>query len=248
MKYLFPFFNLKMDEANDGTGGGGSGGSPNNNGNNGSGSGGDGSGGGGSGGDDELSQLRAQLENERKEKKTLQGSLTKLTADIEGLRKANHKAQGDFKALYEDSEKKAGELQGKYDKLKTSVFHTARVGKVKEEALKLGLRQEALSDIEDLDLEELEVAVGDNSIISVNGAKEFTDRLKKVKGHWFKSPDDPAFNAGGGGGSGGGTGGGTKITMEEFQQAYINRNKSPEHMAKYRDMAKKYDEQTKKKA
>lgn len=244
MKYIF--FPFLMDEANPDGSGGNTGGSPNNtNGNNGGSGSGDEGGGGGSG-DDELSQLRAALEAERKEKKNLSSTITRLTTDIDGLRKQTMRSQNDFKALFETSEKEKGELQAKYDKLNRAVVHTARVGKVKEEAQKMGLRSEALSDIEDLDLDELEVKVGDNAIITVNGAREFTDRLKKVKGHWFKSPDDPAFNAGGGAGSGGGSGNGAQITQAQFQEAFKNRNKSPEHMTKYRELAKKYDEQTRK--
>lgn len=216
----------------------------------------DGTGGDGGGGGDnntptpptaeELQQLKDQLASERKEKAKLSGDLTKISEEVATLKKQTLKSKEDFKQLYEDSEKKVGELTTENTNLKSAFFHTTRVGAVKEEVMKLGIRSEALGDIETLDLDEVQVKVGDDKIIRAEGAKDFAGKVKTLKPHWFKAPNDPAFNPGGGAGGGGGSG--DKVTKEQFQEAFRNRNKDAAHMAKYRTVAKIYDEQTRKKA
>ena len=195
----------------------------------------------------EADQLRAELEAERKAKNQLSSQVSQLAESIKTLQKQTHKSKEDFKTLAEQLEKENGELKADRDKLKTSIFHTARVGEVKAAALKAGLREEAVSDLEGLDLEEVQVEIGDDNVIRVKGADDYAAKLKKLKSYMFKAPADPQFNPGNGGGN---NGGGTdqKVTREQWQKAFTERNRSPEKKAEYAKINKLYNDQTKKKA
>lgn len=190
-----------------------------------------------------VKELEAALEKERKEKAALSTKVTTLAGDIEKIRTQGLKSKEDYKTLSEALEKQVETLQGENTKLKDSIFHTTRVSAVKDEAVKLGLRAAALSDLEAMDLEDIKVNVGDDKIIRVEGAGDFAKRLKTVKPYLFETPKDPVINGGGGGGGGGGAG---EVSRDQLTQAYIARNKSPENMAKYKQVQKQFDEQTRK--
>lgn len=231
MKYIFPFF--KMNAANaDGTNGGGSstdnqqqqqdgGGTPS-----------------------EVDQLKTQLAQEKKDRLAAAAKVTELSQAVEKLKNTNLKTQGSFKELYEQSEAKVAELETKNKTLTDSIFHTSRVSAVKDAAVKLGLRSAALSDLESLDMDDVEVKVGDDKIIRVEGASDFASRLKTLKPYLFETPKDPKFN--GGGGTGGGNQGGGQVTQEMLANAHKVRNTSPEKLQAYKDMVKRFDEQTRK--
>lgn len=196
----------------------------------------------------EVDQLKEQLDQERKAKKQLSDQVTKLSEDFKTLQRQAHKGKEDYKTLAEGLEKENGELKSTLQKFKDAVHHTARVGEVKAAALKAGLREEAVADLEGMDLSEVEVEIDASNVIRVKGADDYAAKLKKLKGYMFKAPADPNFNAGNGGGNGNSGGGGEKVTREQWQKAFLNRNKSTEARAEYNKVNKLYNEQTKKQA
>lgn len=207
------------------------------------------SGSGGSNEPSEVDQLKEQLESERKAKKQLSDQVTKLSDDFKTLQRQAHKGKEDYKTLAEGLEKENGELKSTLQKFKDAVHHTARVGEVKAAALKAGLREEAVADLEGMDLSEVEVEIDASNVIRVKGADDYAAKLKKLKGYMFKAPADPNFNAGNGGGNGnGGSGGGEKVSREQWQKAFTNRNKDANSRAEYNRINKLYNEQTRKKA
>lgn len=192
-----------------------------------------------------MKELEMALEKEKKVNTQLSSKVQTLSSDIEKIRTQGLKSKEDYKTLSESLEQQVEALKGENSKLKDSIFHTTRVSAVKDEAVKLGLRSAALSDLEAMDLEEIKVNVGEDRIIRVEGAGDFAKRLKTIKPYLFETPKDPVINGGGGGGGGGGgmTG---EVSRDQLTQAYIARNKSPENMAKYRTIQKQFDEQTRK--
>ena len=110
----------------------------------------------GGGTPNEADQLKADLAKERKEKADLAKKVTELGSSLEKLRVNTQKTQGEYKSLYEEAEKKIVLIEGERDKLKDSIFHTSRVSAVKDAAVKAGLRPAALSDIEAMDLDEIQ--------------------------------------------------------------------------------------------
>lgn len=229
MKHIFPFF--RMDTASGGEGGAGTGTgntTPDAN----------------AEAANKIKELEAALEKERKEKTGLAGKISSLSSDIEKIRTQGLKSKEDYKTLSESLEAQVGTLQSENSKLKDSIFHTSRVGAVKDAAVKLGLRSAALSDIEAMDLDEIKVAVGDDRMIRVEGAGEYANKLKTLKPYLFETPRDPLINTGGGaGGAGGGAG---DITQQQMATAYQLRNKGPAERKAYYDLQTKYDEQTRK--
>lgn len=232
MKHIFWPKMAPADENNSGGSSGGTTDNPNDN---------------GSGNEpSEVEQLKEQLAAERKAKEQLSSQVTKLSEEFTTLKRQAHKGKEDFKALSESLEKENGELKSTLQKFKDAVNHTARVGEVKAAALKAGLREEAVGDLESMDLSEIQVEIDDNNVIRVKGADDYAAKLKKLKSYMFKAPADPNFNAGNGGGGGNNGGGGEKVTREQWQKAFTERNKSPEAKAHYAKVNKLYNEQTRK--
>lgn len=218
-------------------------------GNSGGGGGDSGQGGGAAGGDDaakaKIQELEAALAAERKAKSDLSSKVSTLSGEIQKIREQGLRSKEDYKTLAETMEKKAQELEGENSKLKQSIFHTSRVSAVKDVAVKAGLRSAALGDIEAMDLEEVKVTVGDDRIIRTEGAEPFVNKLKTLKPYLFETPKDPNFNGGGGAGAGSG-GGGEAVTQQQLVAAYQQRNRGTKEMAAYRELQKRFDDQTRK--
>ena len=121
---------------------------------------------------------------------------TKL-GDVESERL---KAENNWKALYEKSEKEKADLQTKYTNLNQWTVHTQRFGEVKQLALAEGLIPQAVADLENFEMDDVQVEVTSGNRFVVNGAKEYVDKLKAEKPYLFKKTGTPNVNAGGGSG------------------------------------------------
>lgn len=103
----------------------------------------------------------------------------------------------DWKALAEKRQALLDEAQARHESLKSSVFNTAKFSAVRAEALKAGLRPEAESDLELIQMDPVVVEMTTTGKMQTIGAKEFVDELKRTRAHWFKNPNVPQVNAGG---------------------------------------------------
>jgi len=173
-------------------------------------------------GNEEVTTLKSQLEAQRRQNKELEGKISTFSKQLDDLKKNGLKAKEDYKALYEQAEKEKQDLATDNEKKTKSFFNTMRFLTVKDEAQKLGIRTEAMPDLSSLDMSELEVKMADDGLIRVSGAKEWAEKAKKLKPHWFKAANDPVINAGGTG-----TGATGKPSREEFNKAFTNRQKDP---------------------
>lgn len=139
---------------------------------------------------------RRALDDMHKHKKRsaeLEQELGNITSD-------RLKEKEDFKGLAEREKARADEAENKYQNVAKSIVNTHRLSEVKTIALQAGLRKEAVSDLELLDLqEEIRVEATSENRFLVHGAQEFVDRLKNSKPHWFESKTAPKINSGGGG-------------------------------------------------
>jgi hypothetical protein len=216
MKTLYGIPHLLFDENNGGEGGGGGGG-----------------GGGGNTPDPkekEISELRATLENEKKAKQKLQGDLSKLSGELDQLKKSGMKGSENFKQLAETYEAENKSLKEEVANTKKGFFDTLRVSAVKEEAAKLGLRPESMQDIEFMDMDTLEIEKTEANLFKVKGADSWAKDLKKIRPHWFKQPDAPKVNTGGGN-EGDAPRVDGEITVKQYQDAFSNRLKDPKTWA-----------------
>lgn len=107
--------------------------------------------------------------------------------------------QNDWKQLAEKEKKRADDADAKVKTITGSLVLTQKHQAVQKAALDAGIRQEALADLDLLDLNEVQVEATSTGRYIVSGANEYIDELKAKKPHWFKTAKAPNLNTGGGG-------------------------------------------------
>jgi hypothetical protein len=91
----------------------------------------------------------------------------------------------DWKTLYERKETEAKEAQEKLTRFESTLTNTAKFSAVREAALKAGIRQEAISDLELVELKDVVVEKSPAGRVEVRGADRAVEMLKALKPHWF---------------------------------------------------------------
>lgn len=153
---------------------------------------------------------------------------------------AKLKEENKWKEYGEEKEKEAKEARERSELLVKSFTESQRLNAVRVEATKLGIRPEAASDLNMLDLEEIQVETTNTGKVNVLGADKFAQRLKTLKPHWFQSKADPKINAGGNRVHDGSSG--DAITATAVMKAEIEGKKKGD-LTEYYALHKKFTEQ-----
>lgn len=150
------------------------------------------------------------------------GLVGELQTKLKSLETKGLETDGQYKTLWEQAKQDLEtERQKTTNILKTSM-NTHRFNEVKVEALKQGLRPEAVSDLEMIDLEKLvPVEVTSSGRFIAQNVKETVEKLKSGRGHWFTAPQAPRVNAGGGAPPAG-SGTPAKVGVKEMTQAELD--------------------------
>ena len=127
--------------------------------------------------------LQAKLDDAEKKSKKV---------EEEGLRKNNN-----YKTLSERLQKEIDDKEAEHADFKQSYFDTKRYDAIEKEAIKAGMRDEALEDIGLFKLDGVEVEHTSAGRVIVNGSAEWVADLKKTKPYLFKQDGAPVFNGGG---------------------------------------------------
>lgn len=150
--------------------------------------------------------------------------------------------RNEFKTLYERERDKSKELEGKYNSLTKNLFDDRKYNEVRAAALKAGLRPEAETDLELLDLNGVAVERTDKGRIIIHGAGEFVDDLKKKRPYWFQDSKVPNFN--GGGANPPKDGAPRELTAEYMVELENKKRRGDKEAAKlYQELMPKYAEQ-----
>lgn len=91
-------------------------------------------------------------------------------------------------------EKEANEYKTKYETVTKSITERAKISAVREAALKLGLVETAIDDLELMDLKDVAVETTSTGRINVMGAKSAAERIKSIRPHWFSESRTPNVN------------------------------------------------------
>lgn len=121
----------------------------------------------------------------------------KLKKEQDDAKAARMKDEGRLKELAELKENEAKEAREEADRLKESFVSEKKFNVVQAECQKLGIRPEALSDLEGLDLGDVQIETTSTGKINVLGASKFAARLKSLKPHWFQDVKTTKVNTGG---------------------------------------------------
>lgn len=104
------------------------------------------------------------------------------------------KANEEWQKAAEMSEERAVSAEGKLTKLSEGMNHNAKFSALEKAAMQAGIREQALPDLDMLDLETLTVERTSLGKTNVHGANDYIARLKASKPHWFKDPSAPNLN------------------------------------------------------
>lgn len=196
---------------------------------------------GGAGKDEAISKtayerLQADL---YKQKQTARELAAKLKEKEDAATKAEEdklRKNKEYETLADRYKKEADDAKTEKERLNKAYLNDKKHSAVKEAAMKLGIRNEALDDLEMLDLSDVTVETTSTGRVNVLGTDKFAERLKTLKPHWFggKAPnvntDDLKVQAG------------KKITMAEILKLEKEAKKTNDNTA-YHAALKKWKSQ-----
>lgn len=146
------------------------------------------------------------------------------------------KAANDYKGLYETEKAKREASDKKLADFTGWTIQTQRFNEVKLLAQAEGLKKEALSDLELIDMEDVKVETTSTGRFIVQGAKDRVEKLKTERPHWFQTAQPPTIN--GGGGAPPATGG--KVTVSDVVEAERNYKRGKISRKAYDEVYGKY--------
>jgi hypothetical protein len=140
--------------------------------------------------DDMIKYKKAASENEK--------VAADLKARLEALEKSKSESTGDFKTLYEQEKSARGELQGKYEGLKTSMVVTEKHKAASAALLKAGMSPEAMKILDREQFNEIEIEHTSQGRMITHGVDLYVDKFKKEYPFAFPAGKPPTLNNGGG--------------------------------------------------
>lgn len=163
--------------------------------------------------------LKAQIEELTKQAATAKAEAAKLkegasATEAEKAKQAEAAAkveqerlrkEGNFQALYEQSEARAKDLATQLKKQAAGYVGTLKLSEVKVKAQAAGILETAIPDLQMVDLSAVMAQQAEDGTISFEGADNFIAKLKADKPHWFGTAKPPKINLGNGNGAGGGS-------------------------------------------
>ena len=126
----------------------------------------------------ETAHILADLHKEKAARKALEEKLNAKESD--DLKKSQQ-----WQQLAELKEKENTELKEQISSNTKALIHDRKHSAIKDAAIKAGIRKEALTDLELVDLDGIQIETTSTGRINVIGAEVAVDRLKTLRPHWF---------------------------------------------------------------
>jgi len=102
----------------------------------------------------------------------------------------------EWQKLAERYQQEADQARTKTDQIQNAYLTDRKRSAVREEALKLGLRSEAVSDLGLLPLDEIQVQTTSDGQVNVLGADLFAKKLMATRPHWYGGKSAPQVATG----------------------------------------------------
>jgi hypothetical protein len=118
----------------------------------------------------------------------------KNAEELQKLKDKDMRDKDQWKEYASAKEKEANEYKTKYETVTKSITERAKISQVREAALKLGLVDTAIDDLEMMDLKDVVVETTSTGRINVIGAKAAAERIKSIRPHWFSENRTPNVN------------------------------------------------------
>jgi hypothetical protein len=154
-------------------------------------------------------------------------------AQLEGMKESELKKNQQWEEYAKKKELEAEEAKTKAAKLEKTYLNDRKFSVVKDAVSKLGIRAEAIQDLEMLDLSEVTIETTSTGKLNVLGADKFAERLKALRPHWFggSAPGvnvtDPKLNLS------------ASVTVKQLLDAEKEAKKTGDS-AKYQELHKRY--------
>jgi hypothetical protein len=146
------------------------------------------------------------------------------------------KRQEKWEELAKQYEQEASTERERASKLESGIQYDRKYNAVKDLALASGLRKEALSDLELLEFDDIELELTSTGRVNVLNADRAVERLKQSRPHWFGNRK-ASFNA-----NDPGIVGATQISFADIKKAEDAARKSGDY-APYEKVLKQFREQ-----
>lgn len=130
---------------------------------------------------EEFEHVKADMHKYKTEAQTLRKAQ-------EDARTAKLKEEAKWQELAEAREKEIETLRTDNQRIQDSYVNDRKFSALREKCQALGLRKEAISDLEGLDLGDITVETTNTGRVNILGADKFANRLKTLKPHWFSDP------------------------------------------------------------
>lgn len=169
----------------------------------------------------EIQRLLNENKSLREKNKEFDTSLLSVREELSALKKAGHKTNGDWQKLAETHETEAKTWKDKYEKANSAFIGTLTGGKLREEALKQGLKPDLVDLLDGMDFDEVEAIIDENNRFNVKGVETAVSNLKKLRPSLFTDARPPSFNPGGPGGTPP-----APKSLEEAEAAYLEARKN----------------------
>ena len=117
-----------------------------------------------------------------------------LLREIETLKEKSLLEKQNYKELYENEKMKTAKFQEETQRTRETFFGSLKKQQIKQEAMKMGIREEALSDLDLLDSSTVITETTSNGNVNILGAQEFVEQLKDSRPYWFKQQGAPTIN------------------------------------------------------
>lgn len=136
----------------------------------------------------DMLKFKQQLRTIEKEKEELSKRAKEL--ELAGLR-----AKEDYKAMYEDAEKRAADADAKFKQSQRAIIDDKKLFAMRSELQRLGMIDQALGDVERMiDLEDVEVEFTSSGRVNVLNAKDLAERFKAQRPFLFQQASGPKVN------------------------------------------------------
>lgn len=143
----------------------------------------------------ELERYKNDMYKFKDRSKTLEQQNEEMARRLQEMETQRLEGNKNYRELWERAEAKAQELDSKYRGVLTDFEEGKKMDAIRQEALKMGIKEEALSDLSILDKSIVAIERTDRGNVNILGAREFVEDLKKARPFWFNDHSAPRLNS-----------------------------------------------------
>lgn len=136
---------------------------------------------------EQLAQTRSQMQKIEEEKMQMSQRLAQI--EEEKLRAANQ-----WQELADKYKREKETVEKSHNDFKNYFVQEKKLETIKREAMKAGIREEAIHDLDILDTSMIEIETTSTGKINVLNADQFVENLKSTRPYWFKAQNAPNIN------------------------------------------------------